>query len=186
MCSPASFVLTKDRVFWSKKSDSHEDIIEEFGLSPDGVRGPNIVRVEITPPEGDMRKPLKEWSYRVDQDKLPPWHDAKETEKRTRAELKEWFKERVILDGEREIKDGNVFAYGGFATLYGNATATLYGNATATLYGNATATLWDNAAAKLWDNATATLCGNATATPTGPKAVAIDRKGPKAICTVGE
>jgi hypothetical protein len=29
MCQPASFVLTKDGVFWSMKSDSHEDIIQE-------------------------------------------------------------------------------------------------------------------------------------------------------------
>ena len=49
MCTPASFVLTKDRVFWSKKSDSHEDIIEEYKLNPDGIRGPNIVRVKISP-----------------------------------------------------------------------------------------------------------------------------------------
>ena len=42
MCDFASFVLTKDKVFWSD-SNSHTDIIEEFGLHEDGANGPNIL-----------------------------------------------------------------------------------------------------------------------------------------------
>ena len=41
MCEPASFVVTKDKVFWSLKSDGHEDIIREHALCADGVGGPN-------------------------------------------------------------------------------------------------------------------------------------------------
>ena len=43
MCKFASFVLTKDREFWSDKSDSHEDIISKHNLHADGARGPNIL-----------------------------------------------------------------------------------------------------------------------------------------------
>ena len=92
MCNPASFVLTKDKVFWSKTTNSHEDIIREHSLCADGSRGPNIMRVEISPYNGDYARPVKEWIYHTDQDILPPWVDADSDEKRTRIALKFWKK----------------------------------------------------------------------------------------------
>ena len=74
MCKFASFVLTKDRVFWSDESDSHEAIIREHGLHEDSIHGPNILRVEIVP--GSKIKKFsqyKDWEYRIDQDQMPPW-----------------------------------------------------------------------------------------------------------------
>ena len=65
MCQPASFVITKNgkgiNVLWDKNvSDSHEDIIEHFGLTEINVRGEvTLVRVEIVPPGLDYTKPLK-------------------------------------------------------------------------------------------------------------------------------
>ena len=93
MCKPASMVLTKTDVYWSKKTDSHIKIIQEFKLHPDGVRGPNIVGVEISPKDGDLSRPLKEWKFTVDQasvDYLPDWWDAQDGERRTRLALKDW------------------------------------------------------------------------------------------------
>lgn len=92
MCNPASFVLTKDRVFWSKQSNSHEDIIEENGLSADGARGLNILRVEIVPLDFNYSLPIKQWRYKIDQDILPTWANSEEDEKRTRLALKQWKK----------------------------------------------------------------------------------------------
>ena len=86
----ASFVLTKDRVFWSEKTDSHESIIEEFGLFADGAKGTNILRVEVTPPKGAALvdwSDLSAWTYRVDQDIVPVWADAQVDEERVRAAL---------------------------------------------------------------------------------------------------
>ena len=56
MCQPASFVLTKDAVFWSRFTDSHEEIIKESGLHADGAKGPNILRVEVVPPGYDTTR----------------------------------------------------------------------------------------------------------------------------------
>lgn len=98
MCNPASFVLTKDRVFWSKRTDSHSEIIKEFGLHEHGVRGPNVVNVEICPPKGDMRKPLDEWVFSVDQDQLPDWATPQSCEQRARSALPEWIAANVIFD----------------------------------------------------------------------------------------
>ena len=92
MCTPASFVLTKDSIFWSKISNSHEDIIEENKLCADGARGPNILRVEISPQDADYTLPLKSWKYHTDQDILPVWANVENDEKRTRLALKTWKK----------------------------------------------------------------------------------------------
>ena len=91
MCNFASFVLTKDAAFWSDKSDSHEAIIAEHNLHADGVRGPNILRVEIVP-AGVMLKRFsdyKDWEYKVDQDRMPEWFDAARDEKRARKALQD-------------------------------------------------------------------------------------------------
>ncbi len=85
MCNFASIVLTKDRELWSDASDSHEEIIRHNNLVADGARGPNILRVEVSP--GDWTD-LKTWSYRVDQDILPEWHNPEADEARARAALK--------------------------------------------------------------------------------------------------
>ena len=93
MCKFASFVLTKDREFWSDKSDSHEVIINEHGLHADGARGPNILRVEISPTSTIKVWPsLKAWKYKVDQDRMPEWFDAAKCEERTRAALARRYK----------------------------------------------------------------------------------------------
>lgn len=39
MCNFASFVLTKDRVFYLDESDSHSEIIRHFELYEQGARG---------------------------------------------------------------------------------------------------------------------------------------------------
>ena len=93
MCKFASFVLTKGEEFWSDTSDSHEQIIKAHGLHADGAHGPNILRVEISPTDKIKVWPsLKAWAYRVDQDCMPEWFDAKECEKRTRAALARRYK----------------------------------------------------------------------------------------------
>ena len=104
MCQFASFVLTKDRVFYSHKSDSHESIIRENRLHVDGAYGPNILRVELTPPtDGDLGD-FSKWQYRIDQDITPDWAPRcdtaamAETESRARAALDQRFAEGIIAE----------------------------------------------------------------------------------------
>ena len=89
MCKFASFVLTKDQVFYSETGDSHSNIISQNNLNEWGTHGPNIVKVEISPTDEIKTWPsLKAWAFRVDQDVLPEWADAETCEKRTRAALR--------------------------------------------------------------------------------------------------
>ena len=99
MCRPASFIITKTSVFFSPLGDSHEEIIREHSLHPDGARGPTIVRVEIVPPGVRYNLPLKRWAYAVDQDILPDWYDAEDAERRARVALSDWATHHIIREG---------------------------------------------------------------------------------------
>ena len=94
MCRFASFVLTKDREYWSDSSDSHAQIIDENGLHEWGAQGPNVVKVEITPTDEIRKWPdLSAWKFCIDQDVLPEWYDAETTEKRAREALRRRYRD---------------------------------------------------------------------------------------------
>jgi hypothetical protein len=89
VCKFASFVLTKEKDLWLPDSESHSDIIERFGIHEDGVRGPNVVKVEIVPPDSGNLNNLKGWRLRYDQDIFPDWHEPEASEARVRAVLRD-------------------------------------------------------------------------------------------------
>src|SRR5580700_3205238 len=123
MCQPASMVLTKDYVLWSMNTDSHTDICEEFGLHEDGARGPNVLKIEITPPDGDFAAPAEKWIYRLDQDIMPAWYDAVRDEARGRVALVDWINKRVIREGAKKLCSGRFFITGGIVkNVCGSAT----------------------------------------------------------------
>jgi hypothetical protein len=114
MCHPASFVLTRDSVFWSKTSNSHNAIIREHGLCEDVVYRPTLLRVEISPDNGDYTRPMSEWTYHIDQDFLPMWVDKINDEMRVRAAMLEWRKYHCLC----VVKPG-VVAAGDCCTVVG-------------------------------------------------------------------
>ena len=115
MCNAMSGVLTLVKCFWSKTSDSHEDIIEEFELGNlDREFSMNLVRVEIVPPGDDYQLPISEWVYKVDQDILPEWYDAEKCEERARIALNDWIAEKVVMAGQivEELTTYKLFVFG--------------------------------------------------------------------------
>ena len=127
MCNFASFVVTKDSVFWSQKTDSHQSICEEHHLYTDGVRSTNVVPVELVPPDGDYTAPVDKWIFSLDDNIspiLPEWWDADRAEKQCRAMLPDQIAEKIILPGQvfEEIKDKNIVAcYGKIKKLSGTS-----------------------------------------------------------------
>ena len=85
MCQFKSGIISKTKVFFSEKTESHTEILSEFGLHQDGARGPNLVQFEIKPPNGDLYADFAAWVYKVDQDVLPPWYDSARDEARVRT-----------------------------------------------------------------------------------------------------
>ena len=102
MCRMASFILTRTKVLWSVRSDSHEDIIAEHRLS-DNMHGDDFVRVELYPPLLDYRFPVDQWIYHTDQDCTPDWYDPKEAEIAVRAEMSKWCEVKIINDPKSKI-----------------------------------------------------------------------------------
>ena len=173
MCNPASFVLTKDAAFWSKTSDEHERIIEKFKLHADGVRGTNIVRVEINPPDGDMSKPLSKWIYHLDQEEKPDWYDPVESEKRARIALEEWAKARLIRTGEsRLVRDARVFALPGSSVeALGNSSVVAWENSSVMAWGNSSVMAWGNSSVVAWENSSVVALENSSVVARGNSSV---------------
>ena len=100
MCNFASFVLTKDSCFYLPDSESHSKIIARHNIVESGVRGLNVVKVEITPPSHgviDLQN-LDQWDCKFDQDQFPEWHDAGKSESRARFYLLEKLQTLTHLD----------------------------------------------------------------------------------------
>ena len=123
MCQFASIVLTRDSEHWIAGVDSHEQIIDQRGLHADGARGPNILRIEITPPEDRPTAPISEWDYRVDQDIRPRWHDAERDEVRARAALAR----RAETERWLVTEAGHVVSAGYGSTVTGGYGSTVTG-----------------------------------------------------------
>lgn len=102
MCKPASFVVIKAdriRVYWSRKSDTHEDIIREYGLSGYDrcFGGYGLVRVEIVPRCLDYSLPISEWVYSDEScpQNRPDWYIRSDIEHICRKELVQWKKAKL-------------------------------------------------------------------------------------------
>jgi hypothetical protein len=193
MCNPASFVVTRnDKVFWSKNTESHEEIIKEFNLS-EGVAAAtgdaNFVRVEINPPENDMRKPLADWVYHLDQDNPPAWYDAKSVEKDCRAELKEWFTAKVITDGQKigKIEQGQWFIWGGtISAVWGGTISAVWGGTISAVRGGTISEVCGGTISEVWGGNIVAYIKLNKSILKSDKAVLIDRSGKTIKCYVGK
>jgi hypothetical protein len=154
MCEFASMILTKDSEFWGP-TESHTDIIEHHHLHEDGCRGPNILRVEITPPSGNPQAPIEQWNYRTDQDQMPEWFDPDLCEQRARTALmRRAQEERWFLLG-----DGKLLTGGYASTLTGGNRSTLTGGNRSTLTGGDDSTLTGGNRSTLTGGNRSTLTG---------------------------
>ena len=214
LCAPASFCVNRElKVFWSKKSDAHEDIIEEFDLHVDGVREANFVRVEVVPPkEGAFETPPDQWVFKLDQENAPSWYDKDKTEKACRIALVDWAAAKLALSGQvKTIKAGVLYACGSSAvTAYNKSTViacdkstvTACGSSTVTAYNSSTVTAYNKSTVTAYGSSTVIACDKSTVREiiggcvrffckfsvkiSGKMSVAIDMTGDKAICHVGE
>ena len=101
MCKPASMIIVHKNVAkWSETTDSHHEIITEFGIREVDARGDiNIVPVEMCPEGGNLSIALSKWKYGVDYQEfgreLPDWYDAEKSEAAARAALPMWAESRL-------------------------------------------------------------------------------------------
>lgn len=100
MCNFASFVLTRNQVWWLPDSESHSDIIKRYEINESGVRELNVVKVEVLPPADGIISPkrLDGWTVTFDQDQFPEWHRADKSADRAMRALPEKLKNLTWLD----------------------------------------------------------------------------------------
>ncbi len=164
MCNPASFVMTEKRVYWSKKSNSHEDIISEFQLEElDQPTNVQLVRVEITPPNNDFTAKQSLWSFKTDQDILPKWYLPKDAERRIRRALKDWrtwwFSTQIAGNGSTQTA-----GYNSTQTAGNGSTQTAGDGSTQTAGYKATQTAGDISTQTAGYNSTQTAGNGSTQT----------------------
>jgi len=192
MCNPASFAITKTgRCLWSKKTDSHSEIIAENSLREDrrGSSGDPkdtlFVKVEITPPQHehgypDFAAPLSKWIYRLDEDRAPEWYDAKKVESIARVALKDWTKAKVHTTGPRVIVDGEtVFMCGGSALVEGGTLALLSGGTVSAISGGTVSAIRGGTVSEISGGTVSAIWGGLCATYSTAAKVVIpaDTKG---------
>ena len=165
MCRPASLIITKERVFWSAKTDSHEQIIREFDLKDEVAGKITLVRVEITPPGGDLSLPLDQWQFHLDQDLLPAWYEkaAEEHQGRAMDALADWAAQKIVREGVRVVRDAEVYAFVS-ATVRASGSATVEASGSATVEASVSATVRasDSATVEAFGSATVRASGSAT------------------------
>ena len=196
MCRFKSCLILKDRVY-VPDHDSHEIMLEELNIKDTFENEASIfARAEIYPEDGDIFSDVTGWKMRVDQDILPEWYVPEIDESRAKVAVAEWMKNHTISEGEQEVRDGVLIAYGratveacgrakimacgsatvmagGSATVKANGSATVraYGNAKVTACDDATVTAWDSAEVIAYERATVKAYGSATVKANGSATV---------------
>ena len=179
MCQPASMIVTKTKVYWSKNTESHHEIIEEFNLKEQDVRGNyTLVPVEIIPPNNDYKLLLSEWNFSVDfvghKRDLPSWWDEKKAEKRVRLELKKWRKAKIVMPNEKveSIKsEQKVAIYGTVESIWGGIVKYIGGKIPVRITGNPTIITYSALSPEILKSS---------------QAVLIDRTKDPVVCYVGK
>lgn len=175
MCEPASMIVTKENVYWSAVSESHEDIIAEFHLRDQMGGETAIMRIGYKPPNGRFDSDTAAWPITKDQDLTPEWWDLEAATPRIGAALIAWQKAKVVMPGEEraEVKNkeqifccrGRIIELAGGTVQYVLAGGTVQ-------YVRA--------------GGTVTLYGGARPKNSEGNAVVIDRSGPKVKVYIGD
>jgi hypothetical protein len=176
MCNFLSLIVTKDGdVFYDETTDSHEKIISDHKLIDDtnDKYKRQFVRVEITPPDNNVFKPVSEWNFKIDEGETPLWWRAG-LEKASRAVCTDYVNKIVFENKDGiEIKSGRAFvkkcstvkAYGSSTVnAYGSSAVNAYDSSTVNAYDSSTVTACDSSTVKACDSSTVTACGSSTVT----------------------
>ena len=103
MCQYQSYIVTQSDVHRCR-DDRHENGISDLKLSDKSIDS-KFVRIEIVPQWGIKKiNDLSSWEFRVDQDNLPDWWNAKEAEIAVRESLKKTFDpQKTNVSGELDL-----------------------------------------------------------------------------------
>jgi len=90
----SALIDRKEKVWWSKDSSSHEELVTESGWKDDKLEDRGFVRIEISPKNhmAIFSKTPSDWAFKVDEEKtLPLWFSANQKKMEALC-WKEWNK----------------------------------------------------------------------------------------------
>lgn len=97
MCKLKSAIVLKDRIFMPDY-DSHSKMLEELGINDDYLgASKKFVRVELSPPSGDVFSDIDTWFLIVDQDIRPDWFLEEECKQKMIDAVKGWAKDHIHI-----------------------------------------------------------------------------------------
>ena len=110
MCNFLSALVTRtgEVLTLPEYTDSHEDLVEHFGLTDDGQK---FCRVEFTP-EAEQPEVVDGYKFTIDERQAPSWFDDEMKEK-VIAELKRRVTAMLVLDERRILLSGCYIVYEG-------------------------------------------------------------------------
>ena len=149
MCQFKSAILLKDRVYFSNKTESHIEMLEELKIA-DTQRNAEtkFVRVELIPKENDAFSDINSWKFVVDQDILPNWFVKEYDESRMREAVKVWAKSHIFISvDDLQLSNGIFYLKDCKNARFVNSTSKHWGNSTSKHHDNSTSEHWDNSIA---------------------------------------
>ena len=163
MCQFLSAIVSKNgEVYCDPFVDSHEEILQRFGLRDnDSQFIDNIVRVEFTPQNDDWFD-VENYNLRVDENSIPAWWQ--EVEQSVRQNLSDRIQRMIVDKAENKVLCGGVYIVRDSKILWTRYTKMLL------ICGNSTIkNVWDNSTIEnvrgnstiknVWDNSTIIVTG---------------------------
>ena len=87
MCNFLSAITLKDGSIRIGPTDSHSAIIDFHKIQETGIRGIQLVKLELVPK--NIKDPISKWKFIVDQDLIPEWFDKEKVETRFRKMMED-------------------------------------------------------------------------------------------------
>ena len=111
MCRFKSAIVTKTgELYHNNFLDSHEDLIDLYGLNDNGIRD-NFIRIEYYPIGTERLDDIKKYELHIDENEIPEWFDDTMKNKIERK-LKTIIKGMIISDNKKIIVGKSVILTG--------------------------------------------------------------------------
>jgi hypothetical protein len=163
MCQFKSFILLKEKIHYSLKTDSHSDLLEELNIKDESVF-PNFVRVEVLPKDKDIfNLNIDNWKVCVDQDYLPDWFNLEEQSERILKVFPEIIEKQIIINEKGIIiKDQIAYCKNSSVVARENSSVVARENSSVVAWGNSSVVARENSSVEARENSSVVALENSS------------------------
>jgi hypothetical protein len=153
MCNYFSCIITRDlKVHYSKKTCSHEDLINELKLQDIKLVDRDFVRIEITPKNpGNYTRNSQDWNFKVDEeDTIPSWY----SENKTKSEEAIWIAWKESVQNQLILEAESVDVTDTYLFVRSSSTVVARGSSKVEAWGSSTVEAWGSSKVEAWGSST--------------------------------